>query len=149
MADFGTAFDWNDEITKDDEFELLPEGTYDFEVKIFTRGYYDGSEKMAACPRADLTLEVTNTETGKKGQVIDSLYLNSKAEFRLSQFFFAFGQKKNGEPLRMDWNTVPGAKGRLELSVNNYQDKDGNKRQNNRVAKYLPKEPKVFTPGKF
>lgn len=144
------ALGWNDEITKDDEFELLPAGTYDFKVKSLERGYFDGSEKMSACPKADLTLIVRDPVTGKEGKVFESLFLHSKSEWRLSQFFTSIGQKKKGEPLKMDWNKVPGSSGRLELTVNEYTSKkDGSKHENNRVGRYLPKETKTFTPGKF
>ena len=144
------ALGWNDEITKDDEFELLPAGVYDFKVESLERGYFDGSEKMSACPKADLTLIVHDPVTGKEGKIFESLFLHSKSEWRLSQFFTAIGQKKKGEPLRMDWNKVPGSSGRLELTVNEYTSKkDGSKRQNNRVGRYLPKEIKTFTPGQF
>ena len=38
------ALGWNDEITKDDEFELLPAGVYDFKIESLERGYFDGSD---------------------------------------------------------------------------------------------------------
>lgn len=143
------ALDWNDTITKEAEFELLPEGEYNFTVESFERGRFDGSEKMSPCPMANLTLLVSDPATGKTGRVFDSLYLNSKAEWRLSQFFTAIGQKKKGEPLVMNWNQVPGSSGRLKLTVNKYTDKNGNARENNRVGNYLSKEQKAFTPGQF
>lgn len=143
------ALDWNSEISKESEFELLPEGEYDFEVESFERGRFDGSEKMSACPQANLTLIVKNAETGKEGKVYDTLFLHSKAEWKLSQFFSAIGQKKKGEPLKMNWNEVPGAKGKLKLIVNKYTSKNGEQRENNRVSSYIMKEQKVFTPGQF
>lgn len=143
------ALDWNSEISKESEFELLPEGEYDFEVESFERGRFDGSEKMSACPQANLTLIVKDPDTGKSGKVYDTLFLHSKAEWRLSQFFSAIGQKKKGEPLRMNWNLVPGAKGRLKLIVNKYTSKNGDQRENNRVSSYLIKEQKAFVPGQF
>ena len=152
MADNYTqerAFDWNDTIVKDDEYELFPEGIYDFRVEILERGRFEGSEKMSACPQANLTLAITDPVSGKRGQIKDTLFLHSKAEWKLSQFFTAIGQKKKGEPLAMNWNAVPGSTGRLELSINQYTDRNGNKAENNRVKKYLPKEQKVFTPGQF
>ena len=104
---------------------------------------------MSACPQANLTLAITDPVSGKRGQIKDTLFLHSKAEWKLSQFFTAIGQKKKGEPLAMNWNAVPGSTGRLELSINQYTDRNGNKAENNRVKKYLPKEQKVFTPGQF
>ena len=42
------ALDWDSEITKDDEFELLPAGTYSFKVESLERARFAGSEKMSA-----------------------------------------------------------------------------------------------------
>lgn len=138
------ALDWDSEITKDDEFELLPAGTYSFKVESLERARFAGSEKMSACNQANLTLILTGVD-GKQHKVFDSLFLHSKAEWRLSQFFTAIGQKKKGEPLKMNWNMVPGSTGRLELTVNKYTKKDGTPGENNRVSKYLP--PQAWTPG--
>ena len=143
------ALDWNSEITKESEFELLPEGEYPFLVESMERGRFPGSEKMSACPSANLTLVIKSPESGNDVRVFDTLYLHQKAEWRLSQFFISIGQKKKGEPLRMNWNMVPGAKGMLKLTVNKYIRKDGSQAENNRVSAYLPKEAKTFTPGKF
>lgn len=143
------ALDWNSEITKESEFELLPEGEYPFLVESMERGRFPGSEKMSACPSANLTLVIKSPETGNDVKVFDTLYLHQKAEWRLSQFFISIGMKKKGEPLRMNWNMVPGATGTLKLTVNHYTKKDGSQAENNRVSAYLPKEIKTFVPGKF
>ena len=141
---------WDSEITKELEFELLPDGEYAFTVESVERGRYSGSDKLAACPMAKLSLRVSD-ENGNQGVVLDTLYLNSKAEWKLSQFFTAIGQKKKGETLRMNWNLVPAASGKLELTVNEYIDKNGTKKKNNRVWRYLPKEaaPAAFVPDTF
>ena len=140
---------WDSEISKESEFELLPAGTYKFTVQSVERGRFAGSEKMNACPSATLSLKLSGPD-GAEGTVQDTLYLNSKAEWKLSQFFTSIGQKKKGETLRMNWNLVPGSSGELELTVNEYTAKDGSQKKNNRVGKYLPKEaPKAFVPGSF
>lgn len=140
---------WDSEISKESEFELLPAGTYKFTVQSVERGRFAGSEKMNACPSATMSLKVSGPD-GAEGTVQDTLYLNSKAEWKLSQFFTSIGQKKKGETLRMNWNLVPGSSGELELTVNEYTAKDGSQKKNNRVGKYLPKEaPKAFVPGSF
>ncbi len=146
-ADLGSEIGWDDEITRESEFVLLPEGNYDFTVESLERGRFAGSEKMSPCNMATLTLVVKNPETGEDVKIKDTLYLNSKAEWRISQFFLGIGQKKHGEPLRPNWNAVPGSKGRLELTVNTYQ-KDGESRKNNRVSKYLEHKP-AFKAGTF
>ena len=143
------ALDWNSAITQDDEFEVLPEGEYNFTVESMERGWFSGSDKMSACPQAILTLSISN-ETGRSGKVKETLNLHSKMEWKLSQFFTSIGQKKKGEPLVPNWNLVPGSKGRLKLIVNEYTAKgSGEKRTNNKVDRFLPAERKAFVPGQF
>lgn len=147
--DLGTGLDWNAEISKESEFELLPAGTYDFTVEDMQRGEFPGSAKMSRCYKADLKIRVSDPATGKSGRVFDTLYLNSKAEWRLSQFFTSIGQKKHGETLRMNWNKVIGSTGKLKLSINKYTNsKTGEDRENNRVSEYLaPAVQKAWAPG--
>jgi hypothetical protein len=147
--DLGTGLDWNAEISKESEFELLPPGTYDFTVEDMQRGEFQGSQKMSRCYKSDLTLRVSDPTTGKSGRVFDTLYLNSKAEWRLSQFFTSIGQKKHGEPLRMDWNKVVGSTGKLKLTIKKYtSSRTGEDRENNRVSEYLaPAVQKAWAPG--
>lgn len=149
MMERNEAIGWDDEISQESEFELLPEGTYDFLIENLERGRFAGSERMCACNMATLTLVIKSPETGNDVRVFDTLYLNSKAEWRLSQFFICIGQKKKGEPLRPNWNAVPGSIGKVEIIINKYRDKNGNEKENNKVKVYLPYEPKEFTPGKF
>lgn len=151
MAEYlGKELGWDDQIENEgQEFELLPEGTYDYTVESMERGRYAGSDRMAACNCANLTLLIRNPETGKDCRVFDTLYLNSKAEWRLSQFFLSIGQKKKGEPLRPNWAAVPTSSGKVEIEVHEYTDKNGNARKNNQVVKYIPYEPKKFVAGKF
>ena len=160
MAD--RMFDWNDIIENDSSFTLLPEGNYPFTVKAFERGEYAGGDKIPACKKATLTLEIDGGALGVT-EITENLYLHSRQEWKLCQFFTAIGQRKRGEQLRMDWNKVPGAKGWCALIVNEYKGKDGDKRKNNRVDRYIdPAEVKPasaapapaapmggFTPGAF
>lgn len=149
MEDFGRALTWDDQIEKEAEFEVLPEGTYDFVVEAMERGQYNGSERMSACPMASLTLAISDPATGKKGRVFDTLYLHSKAEWRLSQFFISIGQKKKGEAFRPNWTLVPAARGKVEIFIDKYKDKSGKERESNRVSKYLPFTPASFAEGGF
>ena len=142
------ALSWDDEISLESEFELLPAGEYDFYVDSIEKGHFGGSEKMSPCPQASLTIIVKKAD-GKETKIFDTLYLNTKAEWKLSQFFIAIGQKKKGEPFRMNGAKVPGAHGRLSLVINEYKDKNGNLKKNNRVEKYLVPEKKEFTAGQF
>lgn len=97
MADLGQEIGWDDEIEDEGvDFEPLPEGIYEFEVKTMTRGRFPGSDKMCACNTAELELVILDHE-GKERHVFDSLKLNSKMEWMLSQFFLCIGQKKKGK----------------------------------------------------
>lgn len=134
VAEMGEAIGWDDEITQESEFVLLEPGVYEFTVTNFDREYFDGSEKMSPCPKAEIELEVTDSQ-GRSAKIFENLFLNKKAEWKLSEFFIAIGQKKKGEPLKMDWRKVLGAKGKCQIVNTEY---DGNKY--NRVKKYIAAE---------
>lgn len=134
MSEFEKEFNWDDEITAESEFTLLSEGDYDFEVTNFERGRSKGSDKIPPSNMAILTLRVFDE---KQSTVItDYLVLHSKMEWKLSQFFLAIGQKKHGEPLRMDWSKVQGAKGRCKVLIEKYTTDKGEERESNKIAKY-------------
>lgn len=131
---------WDDEIEKDgSDFILLPEGDYDFTVAKFERGRFQGSSKMPACNQAKLELTVHSPEHGNV-TIFHNLFLHTKTEGLLSNFFAGIGQKKKGEKLRMNWGTVIGSKGRLRLEINKYQGNDGTEKTNNQVKKFYPYE---------
>ncbi|MBR5948420.1 MAG: DUF669 domain-containing protein [Clostridia bacterium] len=143
------AFDWNDSIEKDSEFTLLPEGEYDFTVEAFERGRHPGSDKLPACNKAVLTLRVFDS-TGNTSKIIHNLFLHSKCEGFLCAFFTAIGQRKHGEKLQMNWNTVIGSRGKCKVYIDKYTGNDGVERQSNKIARFLePVEPKGWTPGDF
>ena len=148
--ELGEALDWESDIEKESEFTLLPDGKYNFEVAAMERGYFNGSDKMSACPSAKLTLRVKDPQSGSSTNIFDTLYLNSKAEWKLSQFFICIGQKKHGEKLKPKWDSVVGSTGRCEIYTNKYKDRDGNVRENNKVRAYLePTEKPAYKKGKF
>ncbi|GGH83632.1 hypothetical protein JOD43_002144 [Pullulanibacillus pueri] len=129
---------WDDEIEKDGgDFILLPEGDYMFTVSKFERGRFAGSAKMPPCNQAKLELTVHSPEHGDV-VIFHNLLLHTKTEGLLSNFFTGIGQKKKGEKLRMNWNAVIGAKGKLQLEVNKFIGRDGEERTNNQVKKFYP-----------
>ncbi|WP_411553309.1 hypothetical protein [Paenibacillus lautus] len=131
---------WDDEIQKDGgEFTVLPAGDYDFTVAKFERGRFSGSEKMPACNQAKLELTVHSPEHGDV-TVFHNLFLHTKTEGLLSNFFAGIGQKKKGEPLRMNWNAVVGARGRLKLEINKFKGRDGEEKTNNQVKTFYSYE---------
>lgn len=155
MSDFEKEFGWDDEIEKDsDEWVLLPEGDYDFTVTAFERGRHQGSDKLPPCNKAILTLKVEGPEGTTT--ITHNLFLHSKTESMLSAFFCAIGQKKHGEKLRMNWQTVIGARGRCKVYVDKWTGRDGEEKKSNKIKRfYDPEEVQPqpssndFTPGKF
>jgi hypothetical protein len=130
---------WDDEIEKEGgNFVLLPAGDYNFTVEKFERGRFQGSEKMPPCNQAKLTLTIHSPEHGD-ATVFHNLMLHTKTEGFLSNFFTSIGQKKPGEKLRMNWNTVTGAKGRCKVVQNQYKSK-GEDRVNNQIDTFYPYE---------
>lgn len=149
----GYELDWDSAIEKDSpEFILLPEGDYDFTVTKFERGRHNGSEKLPPCNKAIIYLSI---ETPEGNAVIQhQLFLHSKTEGMLSAFFTAIGQKKKGEKITMNWNTVVGSKGRCKVYVDTWTGNDGTEKKSNKIRKfYEPEDTKPaaggYTPGRF
>lgn len=113
-------YGWNDTIQNDGEdFVLLPAGEYDFTVKGFERGRFAGSEKLPPCNMAVLSIEIDGGEHGV-AFTKHRLYLHSKTEGLLCEFFRSIGARKHGEALRMDWARVTGSRGRCKTGVREY-----------------------------
>ena len=140
------SLNWDDEITQDSTFTLLPEGEYNYKVINFERAWYDGSDKIPPCHKAIITIAVEHL--GQEVKITENLFLTTKTEGMLSAFFGSIGQKKKGEPLRMNWNKVIGSNGQAKISTREY---NGN--TYNTVKRWLtPDEPKAtagFKPGAF
>ena len=140
---------WDDTITKDaSDFILLPEGDYNFTIESFERGRHGGSEKLPPCNKAILTLRIEAQEG--TARITHNLFLHSKTEGMLSAFFTSIGQKKKGEPLKMNWGQVPGSSGRCKVGIHEYKNKDGEDRTSNDIKKFYPKEDgPAFKAGEF
>ena len=130
--------DWDSEISKESSFIEVKPGEYDFTVVSFERGYHNGSEKLPACPKATLHLELDTPEG--KAPVTHNLFISRRTEGLLCEFFLCIGQKKHGEPLRMDWSKVTGSRGRCKVGTREY---NGNTYAD--VKKFL--EPKAAPSG--
>ena len=135
--------DWNDTIESDGrEFVILEEGDYNFTVTGFERGRYPGSPKIPACNKAILTLQV-QTDDGI-AVIRNDLLLCKTLEWRVSAFFRCIGLKKLGERIAMDWNAVPGRRGRAHFKPRTYTDRDGNEKQANDLAWFYDWDEKNF-----
>lgn len=126
---------WDDEISRESDFTIIPEGDYDFTVTGFERGRYDGSEKLPPCNMAIDTLAVTLPD-GSAANIRHRLFLHTRCEGLLSAFFTGIGLKRKGEPLRMNWNAVPGAHGRCKITVRSWKGKNDENMQSNDIKKF-------------
>lgn len=139
-----TAFDWDDIIQNDGpEYILLPKGEYNFTITKMERQHYPGGTKMGPCPKAVLSVEI---DGGDKGRTIitHNLFLHSRCEGFLCEFFTSIGQRKHGEPLRPRWQEIVGAHGRCKVDIHEYTKNDGTAGRSNEISKFLPpEEPKA------
>ncbi|MEG0327771.1 MAG: DUF669 domain-containing protein [Erysipelothrix sp.] len=127
---------WDDEIQEDGgEFITLQPGDYNFAVKSFERGRFDGSDKMPACNMAIVTISVEDPNTGKPVDIQNRLLLHSRTEWTISAFFASLGMKKKGEKIKPQWNMIVGKVGRCKIKNRTYNDNIYNE-----VDKFYPKE---------
>ena len=122
---FEREFGWDDTIQEDSkDFITLTPGDYVFTVTNFERGRHTPNPqnpgKLPACNKAIITLQV-ETDEGLT-TMTHNLFLRSSTEGMLSAFFGAIGQKKHGEPLQMNWNTVVGSTGVCRVGNRTYKD---------------------------
>ena len=146
MNNIDRELDWGDTIEKESDFVLIPEGDYDFEVVSFERGRHGGSDKLPPCNKAVLKLRIIAPDGGE-ATITHNLFLHTITEGMLSAFFASIGQKKKGEPLKMNWNAVPGSTGRAHITLD--PDKNDPEKKFNHVKRFLPKEQKKFEAGRF
>lgn len=144
------ALGWDSEISKESSFEPFPPGDYKFKVIEFERSRHEGSEKLPPCPKAIVHLEIEDSKHETR-TIKHNLFLHTKTEGMLSNFFIGIGQKKKGEAFRPNWQSVVGSTGRCKIGINRYTS-NGVEYVNNDVKKFYEKteEPKAnFTAGAF
>jgi hypothetical protein len=77
--------------------------------------------------------------------ITENLFLCNKMEWKLSQFFLSIGLKKHGEPLRMNWPASVGKKGKCQVYVDTFKNKNGEDRQSNKIKKFYAYDEQVTT----
>lgn len=138
MADKAYSWDETVENPNEGEFTLLPDGDYPFEVTKLERGRHEGgsNSKVPACFKATVHLRVDGGDHGVT-TIQRILFLHSKFDWLLCQFFAALGHRKHGEPLRMDWERVVGSRGMVRVSTRDYTTDKGEQRQANDVDRFI------------
>lgn len=146
MSETGHELGWEDEIEKDSSFVELPPGDYDFIIDHYERGRSQGSDKIPASNMAIVFFNVTGPD-GKEATIRENFILHSKMEWKLSELFRSVGLKKEGEKLRMNWNALPGLKGRAKVTLD--PDRNDPTKKYNHMGKLYPFEEKQFKAGEF
>lgn len=137
MTEDFREFGWDDEIRNEDAFTLLDAGDYEFEIVKYERARHEGSEKVPPCNKAVVTFKVCDPVSGQTTELTENFLLCNIRflECKLSQLFLSVGLKKHGEPLRMNWQALPGKHGVCKVIVHKYNDKNGVQREINRIDK--------------
>lgn len=139
MSDMERELGWDDEIQKEGGYTILPEGDYNFTVTKFERGRFQGSANLPPCNQAKLELTIHSPEHGDI-KIDHVLFLHTKTEGLLSNFFAGIGQKRKGEKLRMNWQTVIGSKGKAKLYINKFKGDNGKEFTSNKVSSFYSYE---------
>ena len=144
MSDYvndGYELGWDAEIENEGKAFIVAEpGDYNFTVIGFERGRFEGSAKMPPCNQAKLSIRLEMP--GGEGECIvkHNLFLHSKSEWKLCEFFTAIGQRKKGQRVSMNWNAVMNASGRCKVSKRSFKSKDGKDLWTNDIDKFYAPE---------
>ena len=145
----GRELSWDEQIENDGpDFTLLLEGDYDFVVVNFERGRHPGSEKLPPCNKAVVHIKIE--APGGMTIIKHNLFLHTITEGMLCAFFTGIGQRKKGERVTMNWNSVVGSRGRAKVGIRKWTNDDGKVIEMNEIKKfYEPAEGKGFQAGRF
>lgn len=144
MSDYenkGYELDWDSEIENEgSEFIVAEPGDYDFVVTEFERGRFQGSTKMPPCNQAKLTIRLEIPGSDGTCEIKHNLFLHSKTEWKLCEFFTAIGQRQSGQRVAMNWNAVIGSRGRCKVSKRSYESNKtpGKTLWTNDIDKFYP-----------
>lgn len=138
------CLDWDSTIEEDgQQIIVLEEGDYNFLVTSFERGSFPGGNKIPACNKATITVQV-NSPKGLATVKFD-LFLHRSVEWKLSSFFRCIGQKKVGEKLVMNWGDVIGSVGRAHFKPRTYTNTNGEVRETNDLDRFIDYDESFFS----
>ena len=125
MAANGYELDWDSPIEQDEqqEFQLLPEGDYDFIVDHVDRGFVsDNSKDYAGMKQATayLNIQVSGQEPVS---VRENFIIHSNFAWKVGSFLLSVGLKKKGETVpTSNLFKSPGMRGRCHIVKNKGQN---------------------------
>ena len=134
----GHELGWGDEIQQESSFILLPEGDYRFTVEKFDRARHAGSANIPPCNKAIVHFRVFSPD-GSSVLLQENLFLHTKMEWKLSEFFASIGMKHKGQAAQMNWSQVCGKSGVCHVKIRTYEKRDGGGTgQANQIDKLYP-----------
>lgn len=134
----GHELGWDDEIQQESSFILLPGGDYRFTVEKFDRARHAGSENIPPCNKAIVHFRVFSPD-GSSVLLQENLFLHTKMEWKLSEFFASIGMKQKGQAAQMNWSQVCGKSGVCHVKIRTYEKRDGGGTgQANQIDKLYP-----------
>lgn len=154
--------DWEDPIENDgNDFVVLKPGEYPFEVLGFERARSKGNDKNPACNMAKVNIAICDDSGNHLAKIVHNIYLSTKSEWVICQFFRSIGLRKHGEKFVMNWNAIGGKCGRCTVINKEESSKNDPAKKIifNNIGKFLDPAEEVatanskaaatFTPGDF
>lgn len=140
MSDVSEKLNWDHAFTADDEgeqsaFVIVPEGNYVVKVVKAEKGSFQGSAKMAACPKMTLTLQITTDEGNSVFKT--TLFLSANQKWKILAAFVSLGLRNHGDNGALPWDKLLGAVGYARIGVRKYMSQDNVERETNELIKWL------------
>ena len=144
MANANGAIGWDDEVSaadadegsqQQDEFVILPDGTYPCKVMKIKRASHKGSDKLPPCNKVKIGVVLDGGEAGR-GWANHNFYMHTSTLWKIYQFLEAVGLRKKGDATagRVPWEKVTkGMTARCEVT-----SRDWNGKTYNEITKWFP-----------
>ena len=144
MANKNGAIGWDDEVSasdadegtqQQDEFVILPDGTYPCKVMKIERGSHKGSDKLPPCNKVKIGVVLDGGEAGR-GWANHNFFMHTSTLWKIYQFLEAVGLRKKGDATagRIPWEKVTkGMTARCEVT-----SRDWNGKTYNEITKWFP-----------
>lgn len=149
MSEENMSFGWDDEIEESD-FELVPDGDYQFTVTDFERAWWEpynpDTSKIQACNQANIELTIdwmNGNGQMRSSKIQHRLKLTRSLQFLIYQFFECVGLRKKGDgTTKMPWDQIVGKTGICQ--VGHHEDTKGNT-YNDIIKCYTPENAPTVT----
>ena len=144
MANANGAIGWDDEVSaadadegsqQQDEFVILPDGTYPCKVMKIERASQKGSDKLPPCNKVKIGVVIDGGEAGR-GWANHNFFMHTSTLWKIYQFLEAVGLLKKGDATagRVPWEKVTkGMTARCEVT-----SRDWNGKTYNEITKWFP-----------